>query len=229
MKLTKSKLKAISALPKRVAGSFAGVFASATLIYTTILLVPIRPTLADEMFDNRGIQFDEDTIVDFEFIQSHGAYQSSFGVINLDTGEKTPLLVEVKPADTDDTVRRESTYQDDFESQRASDFLGTPGNTVIESLASFTFKAGNRYILYLESTFNNQLAGIVYSTNLENLGQNQQTQFVGGLPELGDGGVILRWDDTGSKLVLENEQDNDYDDFIIGVGGNVKCPYASGQ
>lgn len=214
MKLTKPKMKRS---------------AIAALICTTILLAAVRPTSAAEAFDNQGIQFDEDTIVDFEFLESHGAYQSSFGVMNLDTGEKTPLLVEAKPADTGDIVRRQSNYQDDFESQRAIDFLGTPGNTVPQPLASFIFKAGGRYVLYLESTFNNQPAGIVYSTNLENPGRNQQTKFIGSLSELGNGGVILRWNDTGSKLVQQNEQDIDFDDFSIGVGGNVKCPHASAQ
>ncbi|WP_150109071.1 hypothetical protein [Stanieria cyanosphaera] len=177
------------------------------------------------MFDNQGIKFDEDTIIDFQFIKSHGAYQSTFGVINLDTGEKTPLLVEVKSADTEDTIYRESNYQDDFESDQVSDFIGTAGDTVPEFLNSFTFIAGNRYAFYLESTFNNQPAGIVYSTNLDNLGQNKQAQFAGGLTELANGGVMLRWDDTGSMLVRENLQDVDFDDFIVGVGGEIKCPY----
>lgn len=219
MKLTKSKFKAIASH-----FSYAKI---ATIVFVTILCAGVRPTWAAEMFDNQGIQFDEDTIIDFQFIQSHGAYQSTFGVINLDTGEKTPLLVEVKSADNEDTIYRESSYQDDFESKQATDFIGTAGNTVPQSLGSFTFLAGNRYVFYLESSFNNQPAGIVYSSNIENLAQNRQAKFVGGLTELANGGVMLRWDDTGSKLVRENLQDIDYDDFIVGVGGEIKCIYES--
>ncbi|BAU63924.1 hypothetical protein_185 [Stanieria sp. NIES-3757] len=219
MKLNKSKFKAIA-----LCLNYAKI---ATIVFTTILCAGVRPTLAAEIFDNQGIQFDEDTIIDFQFIQSHGAYQSTFGVINLDTGEKTPLLVEVKSADNEDTIYRESKYQDDFESKQATDFIGTPGNTVPQSLGSFTFLAGNRYVFYLESSFNNQPAGIVYSSTLDNLGQNRQAKFVGGLNELANGGVMLRWDDTGSMLVRENLQDIDFDDFIVGVGGEIKCIYGS--
>jgi hypothetical protein len=210
MKLTKRKIKAIAAL-----------------IFAAGLLSTVRPAMAIEQFDNQGIQFDEDTIVDFEFLESHGAYTSSFGVMDLDTGEKTPLLVETKPADLDDTVYRRSDYQDNNENAKANDFLGTPGNTVTQPFASFTFKAGSRYVLYLESSYNNNPAGIVYSTNLQNPAQSQQTKFIGDLAKLGDGGVILRWNDTGSKLVKESDQDVDFDDFSVGVGGGVKCPEVS--
>jgi hypothetical protein len=210
MKLTKRKIKAIAAL-----------------IFTAGLLSTVSPAMAIEQFDNQGIQFDEDTIVDFEFLESHGAYTSNFGVMDLDTGEKIPLLVETKSADLEDVVNRPSDYQDNNENAKANDFLGTPGNTVPQPFASFTFKAGSRYVLYLESSYNNNPAGIVYSTNLQNPVQSQQTKFIGDLPKLGDGGVILRWNDTGSKLVKENDQDVDFDDFSIGVGGGVKCPEVS--
>jgi hypothetical protein len=212
MKLIKGKIKAIAAL-----------------IFTAGLLGVVHPAMAIEQFDNQGIQFDEDTVIDFEFLESHGAYKSSFGVIDLDSKEKTPLLVETKTADLDDTVHRRSDYEDNTENQKANDFLGTPGNTVAQPFGSFTFKAGKRYALYLESDFNNKPAGIVYSNNLENPAQSQQTKFIGDLAKLGKGGVILRWNDTGSQLVKANEQDVDFDDFSIGVGGGVKCPEASAK
>jgi hypothetical protein len=210
MKLTKRKIKAIAAL-----------------IFAASLFSIVRPAMASEQFDNQGIQFNEDTVIDFEFLESHGAYTSNFGVMDLDTGEKIPLIVETKPADLDDVVERPSDYQDNTENAKANDFLGTPGNTVAQPFASFTFKAGSRYILYLESFYNNKPAGVVYSSNLQNPAQSQQTKFIGGLEKLGNGGVIVRWNDTGSQLVKENQQDADFDDFSVGVGGGVKCPEVS--
>jgi len=54
---------------------------------------------AQDIFDNRAVQFPEDTIVEFEFLQSHGSYQAAFGVRNETTGEETILFQEVKPYD----------------------------------------------------------------------------------------------------------------------------------
>lgn len=184
-------------------------------------------TKAQESFDNNGIRFEVGTIVEFEFIESNGAYQSSFGVINLATGEKTPLLIEVKPADRSQTIARPSDYQDDTGDLEQDDFKGTPGNTVPQSLVAFEFQANTPYALYLESSFNGRQVGILYSIDQQNPGRNQQVQFQGNLLDLGEGGVILRWDDTGSALVRNNEQDSDFDDFIIGIGGYLNCPFES--
>lgn len=192
-------------------------------------LLNIFPFLAkaQEIFDNNGIRFEVDTIVEFEFLESNGAYQSTFGVINLVTGEKTPLLVEVKPSDISQTVRRRSDYQDDAGDLEQDDFKGTPGNTVPQSLVAFEFQANTPYALYLESSFNGRQVGILYSIDQQNPGRNQQAQFQGNLLDLGEGGVILRWDDTGSALVRSNEQDIDFDDFIVGIGGYLNCPFES--
>lgn len=182
---------------------------------------------AQEIFDNNGIRFEVDTIVEFEFLESNGAYQSSFGVINLETGEKNPLLVEVKPSDRFQTVNKPSDYRDDAGSGGQNDFKGTPGNAVPQSLVAFEFKANTPYVFYLESSFNGRSVGILYSINQENPGSNQQVEFQGNLLDLGEGGVILRWDDTGSALVRDNEQDSDFDDFVIGIGGHLNCPFDS--
>lgn len=178
---------------------------------------------AQEIFDNIGIRFDADTIVEFEFVESHGAYRSSFGVINLDTGEKTPLLVEVKASDLSEDVNNPSSGTND--AGRQNDFLGSPGNAVPNPLAEFLFKANNRYAFYLESTYNGRPAGIVYSVNSANPGNNQQVQFQGNITNLGNGGIMIRWDDTGSILVRTDKEDRDFDDFIIRSGGRIPCPY----
>ncbi|MBE9169663.1 hypothetical protein IQ238_19760 [Pleurocapsales cyanobacterium LEGE 06147] len=214
----------------------------------TLLGLPAR---AVELFGNEGIQFKQDTIVEFEFIVSHGAYQSTFGVVDLDscttdsldTCEKTPLLWEVKPSDTADTIYRRSSYEDNVKINDLDDFKGTPGDAVPEPLAEFLFKAGRRYAFYLESTFNGKPAGTVYSTNLYNSYGHRQALFNNEPPDHADlrlvtrrnvlvetddksddlinGGVLIRWDDTGSELVQEEFQDVDFDDFIVGIGGQI--------
>lgn len=178
---------------------------------------------AQEVFGNNGIRFDADTIVEFEFVESHGAYRASFGVINLDTGEKTPLLVEVKASDLSEDVNNPSTGTND--AGRQNDFLGSPGNAVPNPLAEFIFKANNRYAFYLESTYNGRPAGILYSVNSANPGNNQQVQFQGNITNLGTGGILIRWDDTGSVLVRTDKEDRDFDDFIVRSGGRIACPY----
>src|ERR687885_240257 len=57
------------------------------------------PVQAEDSFGNEVVQFPVDTTVEFEFKESHGAYQSTIGVVNLDTGEETVLFKEVKPYD----------------------------------------------------------------------------------------------------------------------------------
>lgn len=155
-----------------------------------LLNVLSLPAAAQDIVGNQGIRFDEDTIVELEFIESHGAYQSTFGVINLDscqaepsgviifdTCEKTPLLSEAKPSDTYQSVYRRSTYETDSQHSRSEDFLGTPGNTVPEPNAEFLFEAGKRYAFYLESQFDGKPAGIVYTTDLFNSRGNRQALF----------------------------------------------------
>jgi len=171
-----------------------------------------QPAQAAEQFGNSAIQFDVDTIVEFEFVASHGAFQSTFGVLNLDTGEKTPLISEIKPSDSNDPMINKKT-----------DFLGTPGNAVPQPLAEFQFKAHTRYLFYLESLYNNRPAGIIYSTNTRNPNSNQQAEFAGGLSGLANGGTLINWDDTG--IVKKTPQEKDFNDFTVRVGGHLACPY----
>jgi hypothetical protein len=183
-----------------------------------------KPAQATDQFGTKGVQFDVDTIVEFEFVESHGAYQSTFGVMNLDTGEKTPLLAEVKPSDNFQNVKTPSDYR---RTASKDDFTGTPGNTVPQPLAEFAFKANKRYVFYLESTYNGRLAGMVYSSNAQNPGGNQQAKFEGEVAGLANGGTINLWDDTGSVLVRQNQNDADFNDFIVRAGGHIACPYAN--
>ncbi|ELS01851.1 hypothetical protein Xen7305DRAFT_00015580 [Xenococcus sp. PCC 7305] len=223
------------------------------------LLHSMTPSaIAENYFGNNNIQFDQDTIIEFEFIESHGAYQSTFGVLDIDScqtqpgGEiilsscdKTALLVEAKASDAHDTVARSSTYEDSLVNQsRETDFVGTPGNTVPRPMSEFKFEAGKRYAFYLESSFNGGFAGIVYSSTDLNSQGNVQAIFEEGsvataqlvsrqnVPDsnvnqyeaLINGGVLIRFDDTGSQLVKTDYQDVDFDDFVVGIGGyQVDC------
>lgn len=231
------------------------------IISTTGFLLSLGQTSqAKPALSNNGIEFSQDTIVEFEFIESHGAYQSTFGVVDLDscqsnfgnvdldTCQRIPLLVEEKASDFSETVYRPSTYLDNSDSNKNQDFLGTPGNAVPKPMAEFLFQAGKRYAFYLESSFNGTPAGIKYSSAIYNPNNNKQALFIDNLnpeilqarrrntpdiqlssqleEELGklvNGGIMIRWDDTGSLLVSEDREDLDFDDFIIGVGGELDC------
>ena len=176
---------------------------------------------------NGGIKFDRDTTLEQSFLESHGAYQSTFGVVNLDTKEKTPLLVEVKPSDASAPVGRPSTKLNDRDTRL--DFAGTPGNAVPQPISKFTFRANNNYAFYLESTLNGRPAGIVYSTDTLNPNQERQVVFAGKPADLcSPGGMVLAWDDTGSKLVkTRQQQDQDFDDYIVKLRDSACAPKAS--
>jgi hypothetical protein len=207
----------------------------------------------NDYIGNQGVQFQEDTIVEFEFIKSHGAYQSTFGVIdldscqttaagnvNLESCDKTPLLAETKPSDISETVIRQSTYESNLEGSDY-DFVGTPGNAVPVPMAEYTFQGGKKYVFYLESYYNGRLAGIVYTADPFNEQSNRQALFNEEIPvklatrrnipnsqinqfdSLVNGGLLLKLDDTGSALVKNEYQDLDFDDFVVGIGGYQNC------
>lgn len=187
----------------------------------------ILPAIAQETqetFDNERIQFAEDTVVEFEFVESRGSYQSTFGVINLLTGEKTPLLAEVKPSDVPQPLVAPSSFTTDAGTATANDFLGTPGNTVPEPLAEFEFKANTPYAFYLESFLNGRSEDAFYSVDNRNPNRALRVQFGSGFDSLAAGGALLSWDDTGSLLVDAAEQDRDFDDFVVRAGGYLDCP-----
>jgi hypothetical protein len=198
---------------------------SAGLGFAGAIALTTAPALADEQFDNSGIVFQEDTIVEFEFVESNGAYQSVFGVVNQLTGERTPLFLETKPSNTPQSIEAPSTYQDDFGANLPNDFLGTPGDTILDALAEFEFKANTPYSFYLDSSFGGQSGGVISSLDNENPRSERLVVFDGGLEGLAGGGVMLRWDDTGALLVRSNQQDRDFDDFVIQAGGQLACPY----
>ncbi|MGD1951909.1 MAG: hypothetical protein ACFB14_20025 [Leptolyngbyaceae cyanobacterium] len=189
----------------------------------TTVAVGLLPAAANaqEVFDNQGIRLAVDTVVEFEFLESNGSYQSIFGIINLDTGEKIPVYGEVRSSDTPQAVNQPSDFQDDLGPQNQDDFYGSPGVTVPEPLEEFRFVAGTEYSFYLESYFEGQPAGTLYSTSSRNNDSINYARFDGPLEDVINGGLLLRWEDTGSLLV-GNAIDYDYDDFVIRIGGYLQ-------
>ncbi|MBE9127758.1 hypothetical protein IQ257_13320 [Coleofasciculus sp. LEGE 07092] len=180
------------------------------------------PVQAQDMFENRAIQFSEDTIVEFEFLQSHGSYLATLGVRNETTGEETVLFREIKAYDAFGTgqVQGSSRGQNDLGSQ--SDFVGTVnGGTVASRFSEFTFKANNRYVFFLESV------SPTGQTRRNILSTQNFTRFMGSLDGGSTGnitGTRLSWEDGGQ---VEVGSDDDFDDFVIEAGGylvDFNCP-----
>ncbi|MBW4526123.1 MAG: PEP-CTERM sorting domain-containing protein [Phormidium tanganyikae FI6-MK23] len=204
-------------------------FARLTLAITSGWLASsvALPVHAATLLNNSGIQFDQDTEIESNFVESHGAYQSTFGVINLNTKEKTPLLVETKGSDSAESIFKPSSRRSHL--GMPTDFKGTPGDAVTNPKAQYKFKANQRYVLYLESSYNGRATGVVYSTNVLNPNREQQVQFAGGATDLCTSGITVGWDDTGSKLVRNRQQqDRDFDDFIVQMK-SMSCGLGGGE
>jgi hypothetical protein len=175
------------------------------------LAVAVPARAADEI-SNNGLTFDVDTAIEFEFLESHGSYKATFGVIDLNSGDKTPLIKEDKAADSDDR-----------NVNKASDFLGTPGNAVTQPKNAFTFKANTPYAFYLESrTGSGRVASIVYSTNARNVSGGQQAQMDKGFEGLSNQGVKISWDDKATSPGQERTA-IDFNDFVVIAGGGCNC------
>ena len=204
-----------------VIGGIFSVFSSPAQAKTP---APIQ-VQSQEFFDNSGVLFTKNTVVQFKFVRSYGAYQSIFGVRNETTGQETDLIGEVKPSDLSPSQFEQALNRpSDGLTDNPNDFQGTLGNAVpLPGTAQFIFKAGNRYSFYLKSQFKGRNVGVVYSTDAKNFAGNQQAKFIGGFSALANGGDTIRWDDTNSQIPRVNQNDNDFDDFIIKAGGHEEC------
>lgn len=208
--------------------AIASVHAAGLILALSMPVKAQNPPPASE-----GVRFDEDTVVEFEFRESHGYYRSTFGIVNLNTGQTTDLIAETKPFDDFSDVSdldRPSTRTDDTGTPR--DFRGTPGNSVPDPVRRFTFEANTPYAFYLQvfDARSGQLRTTLYSTRLDRMGNGSTpgaTETVGGLADgsVGDRkGVRISWDDTG---LPEPGKDRDFDDFIVEAGGYLiasPCP-----
>ncbi len=160
----------------------------------------VQSASAAEQFNNQSIQFDRDTIIEFEFQGSNNAAQSTFGVVNLATGEKTPLISETRAQDKPGRNR-----------------VGTVGKSVKKPYAEFTFKSGTPYSLYLDSSVKGQPPVTVYST-LEKNGGTRVAAFDNEATALGTQGVRIGWNDGVSA------SSSGFNQFVVIAGGGVGCP-----
>ncbi len=165
---------------------------------------------ADE-FGNGAVQFDKETAVEFEAIESHGSYKATFGVMDLNSGAKTILIKEDKASDSDD-----------LGVNKASDFLGTPSNTLNPAKNIFKFQANTPYTFYLESrNSSGRVVSTVYSTSARNEGSSVQAQFDKDFAGLTSPGVKISWDDKAQGGVKTAEDFNDF--IVIAGGGGSAC------
>lgn len=192
---------------------FIGITATAA---TLAIIGSANPAHAFS-FGTSGIQFDTDTTVTFNFVESHGAFQSALHVFEASNLNKSlgQLFWETKQSDNGG----------------ANEWLGSFGNAVASASgansASFTFKGGVAYTLGLLSGKN----GTVYSTSALNANATQQAVFgakdalwsslnkettknFAGVGQYQSGNVfsgpvLLSFDDRGNK------NDTDFQDFAI--------------
>lgn len=154
---------------------------------------------AAEQFNNQTIQFNRDTIIEFQFLKSNNAAQSTFGVLNLATGEKTPLINEARAQD-----------------RPGRNYAGTSGKAVRKPFAEFTFKSGTPYTLYLESNVRGKGITTVYSVPEKN-GGAQLARFDNDATALGTQGVRIGWNDGTSSR-------GGFNQFLVIAGGGIGCP-----
>jgi hypothetical protein len=175
---------------------FIGCGAIATAAFGTL----VSSASAAEQFNSQSVQFDRDTIIEFQFLSSNNAAQSTFGVLNLTTGEKTALISETRAQD-----------------KPGKNLTGTAGKTVRKPFAEFTFKSGTSYTLYLESTPKGKATTTVYSAPDKN-GGAQLAKFDNDATALGTQGVKIAWNDGTSK------KGSNFNQFLVIAGGGVGCP-----
>lgn len=124
-------------------------FFTAAAVTTIASFISVAPAQAIS-FGSDFIQGDGSQ-VDFTFLQSHGYFQSDWGVYNYTKNSFHSLLQEVRRNDGVKVV--------------ASDHKGTCGTTVLNCNASFTFESGNQYSFFLKNIGEKDDKRIVFSAN----------------------------------------------------------------
>jgi hypothetical protein len=181
---------------------------------------------AQETFTDDVIQFPVDTTVEFELKATHGANQSTFGIVNLDTNERTVLYREVQPYDGFGVSDIQPASPNNNDIGTTLDYLGTieagtlqNGQGEANPLTEYTFRANTRYAFFLESVSPTGQTRRVFQSG-DNL-----TAAIRGALDAGSQGDII-----GSRLALDDSglpsrgKDNDFDDFVIEAGGFLLAP-----
>lgn len=195
---------------------------------------------ANTTFSDQGISFDQDTIVEFEFIQSHGSYRTVFGMVDRTTGKPMVIFQENQPYDNYGVTTVAST-SGDHDTGTTQDYVGTFGKTVtagvgLKPVKSFgkqdgqvvevPFQANHQYVFFLDvynerGEFVNQFLSTQSAANFDG-------NLKGGLSRDSFGrsvtGMALLWEDGGR--VESTGMDFDYDDFVVEAGGFLfnPCP-----
>ena len=168
-------------------------------------------------FGTNGISFETNQDIQFSFVSSNGAFQSTLKIFEvlkngkLQAVDDGVLFTEVKPSDDGPN----------------NGYRGTLGNAVQQVNSTFRFLANTVYTLGLVSTWNDKDAGAVYSTSSLNLkgthsqravfgstgGEEGQTfteanTFLSGNPLTGP--VAIAFED-----IQFGNGDNDFNDFVV--------------
>lgn len=168
--------------------------AGATALFSLIAgTVTVAAPAQAATFDTTGIEFDQNTTVDFTFVKSQGKNQSTLSIVD-ESAPSTPIA----------TLFAENAPGYDPGASEANDWQGTPGVTVLNPTNSFTFLAGQVYSLALSSLLGGKDAGTVYSTTSLNSSGEYQAIFTPTTT-----GTQIRFDDRG------NNNDRDFNDFTI--------------
>jgi hypothetical protein len=185
-------------------------------------------------FGNAWISVKENTRVQFDFLESHGDYTSTFGIYNKTTGNKTSLFAELP-------------YGGGSDAGGKLDHMGTCGITVLNCSQYFTFEVDNEYAFYLESL--DRPNDILYSVDDMNRAPaySTQTKFfsdpaavladdsfrnknvgirqthtlhtsAGENSNLSDGPVLIAFEDSGRL------GDHDFNDFLVEAKVSVPEP-----
>lgn len=176
---------------------------------------------SQEALNNNAVQFQEDTVIEFELVDTHGYYQSTFGVIDGNTKQKIPLFVEVRGYD-----EATPSVQGRDDTGNTPDYRGTvEGGTVVNGegqankYIKYTFKSGVPYVFYLDS-----VDPRTKETKTTLISLNGASSRFSGSLEAGETGNLIEWDDSG---LPRPGKDNDFDDFAIIAGGFplTPCPF----
>lgn len=198
------------------------------LAIATIAMIGLggQAAQAQETFTDDVIQFPVDTTVEFEIKETHGANQSTFGIVNLDTNERTVLYREVKPYDGFGLSDFQPASPNNNDVGTTLDYLGTIAAGTIQNaqgeatpLTEYTFRANTRYAFFLESVTPTGQTRRIFQSG------NNLTAAIRGALDAGNQGDVI-----GTRLSLDDSglpsrgKDNDFDDFVIEAGGFLFAP-----
>lgn len=145
-----------------------------TTALTTAIVGLVSAVPAQAITFGSGLIQGDGSRVHFNFNESHGYFQSEWGVYNKTTNTFHTLLNEVQRSDF-----------------AGKENMGTCGITVLNCKASFTFEANNEYSFFLRNTGTGDHKRTVFSANQLNPVQSwttfkDQTKFFSDLSVLND-------------------------------------------